>query len=286
MDTIITYLPFHRLHEVLDYFIKNAELINVKHKVVYIDNIFTERQLDLLRRAIPEDVEIRHGNWRDRNLTFVRIFRDAKEENWDALVVDSDNILDKKLIKFDRELVSRFGFYTVMDYAGIKGPKAKGWWDRSIKLGSIKVDDEEIEVYGFKIFNLWKTVFFIGPKQAVRLSRSLLESLNYSMLEKVEESLRDIDARVRSCLTDETVLGLLLFYSNIRVTPWVIMSHHMHHGSTETKDLRTLKLLTATVHAQLGRRLLKKGLDKRILWYYIRYKTAQLYNFLVEYVKE
>jgi hypothetical protein len=143
----------------------------------------------------------------------------------------------------------------------------------------------KIEVYGFRAFNLWKTVFFIGPKQAVRLSKDLLESLNYSMFENIEESLKNIDAGIRFFLTDETVLGMLLFYSNIRTTPWVIMSYHIHHGSTETKGIsRTSKLMVAMVHTQLGKELLKRKLSKEMLWYYTRYKIAQLYNFLVEYI--
>ncbi|MGC8836754.1 MAG: hypothetical protein ACP5PL_07430, partial [Infirmifilum sp.] len=71
----------------------------------------------MLKKIVLEDIEIRHGNWRDRNKTFMRILRDAKEEGLDALVVDSDNVLDGRLARFDRELVKRFGFYTVIDYA-------------------------------------------------------------------------------------------------------------------------------------------------------------------------
>ncbi|MGC9104778.1 MAG: hypothetical protein ACP5JF_08360, partial [Candidatus Methanodesulfokora sp.] len=109
--------------------------------------------------------------------------------------------------------------------------------------------------------------------------------LNYSMLENIEESLKNIDAGIRSFLTDETVLGMLLFYSNIRTTPWVIMSYHIHHGSTETKGIsRTSKLMVTMVHTQLGKELLKRKLSKEMLWYYTRYKIAQLYNFLVEYI--
>lgn len=68
VDTIVTYLPFHRVHEVLYYFIKNAELICAKNRVVYVDNVFSDRQLDLLKKIVPEDIEVRCGNWRDRSL--------------------------------------------------------------------------------------------------------------------------------------------------------------------------------------------------------------------------
>ncbi|MGC8933500.1 MAG: hypothetical protein ACP5LQ_09490, partial [Candidatus Methanodesulfokora sp.] len=44
------------------------------------------------------------------------------------------------------------------------------------------------------------------------------------------------------------------------------------------------KLMVAMVHTQLGKELLKRKLSKEMLWYYTRYKIAQLYNFLVEYI--
>ncbi|ABW00867.1 hypothetical protein [Caldivirga maquilingensis] len=281
MDTLITYLPFYRIHEVIDYFMVNAKLLNVKHRIVYVDNVFKDRQVELLRRILPEDVEVRYGNWRDRNLTFMRIIRDAKEEGLDALVVDSDNLLEDELAEADHELISKFNYYTVLDH------ETKGraiFLSRSIKLGDINVNGRSIEVYGYRIPGFWKAIFFIGPKQAVRLSKPLLDSVNLSTLGKIEESLRDMEPGIRLYVSDETTLGLLLYYSGVRVMPWVTMSHHMHHGSTTVNDMRTLKLLVATAHAQLGRGLVARGMGGRVLWYLSRYKISQLLNFIVSYV--
>ncbi|WP_291999655.1 hypothetical protein [Caldivirga sp.] len=281
MDTLITYLPFYRIHEVIDYFMVNAKLLGVKHSIVYVDNVFKDRQVELLRRVLPEDVEIRYGNWRDRNLTFMRILRDAREEELDALVVDSDNLLEEELVNVDGELISRFGYYTVLDH------ETKGrtlFLSRSIRLGEVNVNGRSVEVYGYRIPGFWKGVFFIGPKQAVRLSKPLLESINLSVLGKIEESLKNIEPGIRLYVSDETTLGLLLYYSGIKVMPWVTMSHHMHHGSTTINDRKTLKLLVATAHAQLGRGLVARGMGGRVLWYLSRYKISQLLNFIISYV--
>jgi len=124
VDTLITYLPFYRVHEVVDYFMVNARLLGVRRRLVYVDNVFKDRQLELLRRIIPEEVEVRYGNWRDRNLTFMRIVRDAREEGLDALVVDSDNLLEPELASADGELVSRYGYYTVLDHETRVGPSS------------------------------------------------------------------------------------------------------------------------------------------------------------------
>lgn len=281
MDTLVTYLPFYRLHEVLDYFIVNVKSLNVKHAVVYVDNVFKDKQFEILRRVIPEEVEVRYGNWRDRNLTFMRIIRDAREEGWDALVVDSDNIIEEDLAKVDGELVGRYGYYTVLDH------ETRGraiFLSRSIKLGTVKAGDREVEVYGYRIAGFWKGVFFIGPKQAVRLSRRLLESINMGLLGKIEESLRSMEAGIRLYVSDETTLGMLMYYSGVRIMPWVTMSHHMHHGSTSVNDMRTLKLLVATAHSQLAKGLVSRGVGGRVLWYLIRYKVSQLYNFALSYI--
>jgi len=280
VDTLITYLPFYRVHEVVDYFMVNARLLGVRRRLVYVDNVFKDRQLELLRRIIPEEVEVRYGNWRDRNLTFMRIVRDAREEGLDALVVDSDNLLEPELASADGELVGRYGYYTVLDHE-TKGRSL--FLERSVKLGEVKVNGKSIEVYGYRIPGLWKGVFFIGPKQAVRLSRGLLESINMGVLSKIEDSLRGIEPGIRLYVSDETTLGILLYYSGIKLMPWVTLSHHMHHGSTTVSDMRTLKLLVATAHSQLGRGLVSRGMRGRVLWYYSRYKIAQLANFLLSY---
>lgn len=277
MDVLITYLPFYRIHEVLDYFARNADALGVKRRVVYVDNMYRDKQLGILREILPGDIEVRGVNFRDRNLTFLRIIRDAKNEGWDALVVDSDNLLDDILGIIDEELVDKYGFYTVLDYETSGKHLFLG---RSRTLGSIEVEGKVIPVYGYRVTGSWKGVFFIGPKQAVRLSKALLGRIDDAVIDKVEGALMSIEPSLRGFISDETTLGMVLYYSGVEEVPWVIATHHMHHASNPRGgDTRTLRLLVATAHAKLGRELMKRKLGGRIAWYTLRYKVAQLYNF-------
>lgn len=113
---LITYLPFYRIHELLLYFLLNMDLLKVERGIAYIDNVFHPMQHRILSQLLAETgIEIRAGNWRDRNSTFLQIIRDAKSEDLDALVIDSDNVIDKELMKMDAELVHKYMFYTVLD---------------------------------------------------------------------------------------------------------------------------------------------------------------------------
>jgi len=37
---LATYMPFYRIHEVLEYFTRNVELIKPGRAIVYVDNVF------------------------------------------------------------------------------------------------------------------------------------------------------------------------------------------------------------------------------------------------------
>jgi hypothetical protein len=69
---LVTYLPFYRLHEVLQYFVKNIEILQPKRSIVYVDNVYNERQNEIIKRIVPQDIEVVQGNWRNRGDTWFR----------------------------------------------------------------------------------------------------------------------------------------------------------------------------------------------------------------------
>jgi hypothetical protein len=271
IDTLITYLPFYRIHEVGDYFSRNIEVVGVKRAVVYIDNVYTDRQREILGKVLP-DVEVVAGNWRDRNTCFLTIIDDAIQHGDNALVVDSDNEILPGLQEVDGPVVERHGFYTILDL------EASGWFIKSrvMRLGAVNVGGKDVEVYGYKIAGLAKGIYFIGPKQGVRLSPWLLRRIDVDFLRKLRNALKDVEPGIRNFISDETTLGMLLYYSGIRTTPFIVWSHHRHHGSAPGKERLVQKAVVATAHARLGRELLKIRRDGRALWYFTRYKLAQL----------
>jgi hypothetical protein len=47
---LATYLPFYRLHEVTQYFMKNVEILQPKHVIVYVDNVYNEGQNEIIEK--------------------------------------------------------------------------------------------------------------------------------------------------------------------------------------------------------------------------------------------
>lgn len=185
------------------------------------------------------------------------------------MVIDSDNIIDKELTEIDAELVRKYMFYTVLDHEAWEREKdRKRFLSRSVRL------QDNPEVFGYRITGRWRGIFFLGPKQGVRLSRALLESINYGVLNKLSDALNNIDAGIKRFISDETTLGMLYYYSGFKITPFIVASSHKHHGS----DPGYHPLLVATAHKELGSRLLDMGW--RMKWYYIRYKLTKVIHAL------
>ncbi|MGC8974512.1 MAG: hypothetical protein ACP5KY_10005, partial [Thermoproteus sp.] len=89
---LATYLPFYRLHEIELYFLRNVEALRPKAAVVYLDNVYREEQRKIVERIAPPGVEIKTGNWRNRNDTWLYMLRDFETYTGDWLDVDSDNV--------------------------------------------------------------------------------------------------------------------------------------------------------------------------------------------------
>jgi hypothetical protein len=117
---LITYLPFYRLHEVLQYFVKNIEILQPKRSIVYVDNVYNERQNEIIKRIVPQDIEVVQGNWRNRGDTWFKILRDLHNFDEEILVIDSDNIADPKLREINHVLLKDYKVYTIADY-GVVG---------------------------------------------------------------------------------------------------------------------------------------------------------------------
>lgn len=280
IDTLITYVPFYRVHEIIKYFSENVANLKPNRSIVYVDNVFEDSQKKLLEQIFPS-VQLRTGNWRDRNLCFIQILKDMKSESSNALVVDSDNILEQGFQELDDELVKAgYPYYTVLDH---ECPITKKYLSRSVKLSELEANGVRHSVYGYRVTGAWTGVFFLGPKQAVKLSKELLEKLDPRVVADVEASLSKIEAGVRIYVSDETTVGIIYYYSGVSTVPWVLFSHHLRHDSARTIDSRTRRMLIATAFAQLGRGMLKRRY-RRVYWFYARYKLAQIGHTLLAIV--
>jgi len=133
-------------------------------------------------------------------------------------------------------LDAKFDFYTIIDEGATNWKK---FLKRSRLIYELNVKSKKITVYSFRIPGFWRGIFFIGPKQAVRLSKNLLEKIDTKILRHVELALNNVEPELRQYLSDETVLGTILYYSGIKWIPWLEYSVHYTHGSIkESNNLR------------------------------------------------
>lgn len=267
---LATYLPFYRLHEVETYFLKNVETLRPKAAVVYIDNVYREEQRKIIERIAPLDVEIKTGNWRNRNDTWLYMLRDFESYTGDWLVVDSDNVVEPLLAEAHGEL-RKNPVYTVLDEeAWSRSPR--NFLVRSRQIGAVAGRP----VYAYKVYDgSWRgllrggSLFFIGPKQVVAFSKLF----DREILEKVGRALSRVDMWLRNFISDETLLGILAYLSGIEEVPWIVASHHYHHGSTPGK---ATKLYVAAAHYQFATALGREFGD--FLRYRVKYMLSALKN--------
>lgn len=159
---LVTYLPFYRLHEVLQYFVKNIEILQPRRSIVYVDNVYNERQNEIIKRIVPQDIEVVQGNWRNRGDTWFKILRDLHNFNEEMLVIDSDNIADPKLREINHVLLKDYKVYTIADY-GVVGSLLNNFLRRSRYVGEITIDGEKRPLYAYKIKpRTLKEFFFLG----------------------------------------------------------------------------------------------------------------------------
>lgn len=94
MVTLVTYLPFYRIHEINEYFMRNVEILKPRDAIVYIDNVYREKQKEIISKVVPNEIEVRVGNWRNRNNTWLSMLRDFQNLGGEVMVVDSDNVVE------------------------------------------------------------------------------------------------------------------------------------------------------------------------------------------------
>jgi len=138
---LVTYLPFHRIHEVGEYFLRNVQLIGPSEAIAYVDNVFRDEQRDILVRALSDaGVEVRMGNWRSRDVTWFQMLADLQGSE-DLLFVDSDSVADEHFHEIHRQMEER-GMHGLLDREGwVRGGGTGNAFARCSRLlGYISID--------------------------------------------------------------------------------------------------------------------------------------------------
>lgn len=282
IDSLITYLPFSRINELKEFFLRNINSLKPFESVVYIDEVYSEYHKEILRERLPPFLKLKFGEWRDRSLCLLQIIEDFIEKDKNILIIDSDNLLPEDFKVLDDALEKKgYDFYNVLDFE----TKARELFlSRSISLGRVIINSKKINIYAYRVSGLWRGIFFVGPKQVVKISKYLFKKLNNEVISDLKKALMLMDLPVRRYLGDDTTLGFLYYYSNIKWVPYVIYTHH-HPSQRFEKSVHktTFKVLKAMALAQLARFLPKRKYPK-VLWLFFRYKISQLGNGILNYL--
>jgi len=287
---LVTYVPFHRFHEVIKWQLLNAYRLGVDYVTAYVDNVFAKEQVELLSLIADrfnEKVNIVPGNWRSRCGTWFSIIRGHLRLGKPFVVIDSDNevVNPDKVLRFVDWVVRKYvPMAGVLDTTALVGGKDV---PPQFLARTIGVD----EVYGMKIGfyetyrpSLRGNPFFIGPKQVVVLNL-VGEGGIYDgekvgrTLGRVERAFTAVNPVLRNYISDETLLGLLAHLLGICCVPYLVGGtvHHVHN-STPGVVQRHYKHLVARAHYEFAKALCKEGLCNK--WYLARYLLSNLYNAL------
>jgi hypothetical protein len=272
---LATYLPFYRIHEIKLYFIKNIEMLKPKVSIVYLDNIYNQEQKKIIEEVVGDyNIEIKTGNWRNRNDTWLYLLQDFYNYTGEWIVVDSDNIVMPYFLTIHHQL-RKYPIYTILDEEAWKN-SPKNFLIRSRYIGTI----DGVPIYTYRVFDgsiraLFRggSIFFIGPKQVVTFTK--LPDLD--IIKKVSRALSRVDIWLRNFISDETLLGVIAYLSDIEEVPWTIASHHYHHGSTPGT---ATKAYVALAHYQFGKSLFKEFRKKEFAKYYIKYSLSFIKNLI------
>jgi len=270
---LVTYLPFYRVHEVIEYFDKNVREIKPEEAIVYVDNVFHARQIEILKKIVPDSITVKTGNWRSRSATWFTMLRDLQGSN-EVAIMDSDNIIDSSFVEANSQMP--YSMYTVLDReAWSRG--APNIMARSRLIGEINVKENKIPVYAYKIYepNLLRkgTVIFIGPKQVV-VYRKLPDP---QIIDRVERAFLNVPSEFRQFISDEGVLGIMAYLSGIKEVPWIVFSTHMHHGSVHPASVK-IKAIVASAHIMFAKSLRKEFKLRSFTVYEVKYMLSLIKN--------
>jgi hypothetical protein len=265
--TLVTYLPFYRLLEIAEYFSKNIEIIKPYEAIVFVDNVYHKKQEEVLK-LLPTGIKYVFGNWGSRNDTWITMFKELPRSygiKGNVLFVDSDNILVEGFIKYHFSL-RHYNVYGVLDYeCWVEG--ANPFLERSVSE-SDKDSTFIYKVYEPRNYFRGGGPFFWGPKQAVYLA-----SLpNEELVNKLGVAISHITPYLRNLVSDETLLGVMAWLLGINKVPWVVASHHFHHGSGRSAD----EFLVARAHTQFAQGLWRVFKKREFLAYCLKYKAILL----------
>lgn len=253
------------------YFSKNIENVKPAKSYVYVDEVFSDFQNKILNDIDLKDVEFRSGNWRDKNRCIIQIISDLKKHNGNCLIIDSDSLLDGDFSQLDSKMESiGFPYYTILEHdrkTMALDPK------RVRNISNFELNDKPVSVSSFKIAGISHAIFYLGPKQAIRIGESMLEKLDSNLITDIDSSLAAMHRGIANQLSDETTLGILFYYSGIKETPWVEYCRHMQHSAGTDSGRNFSRVLKSIVNYKLARKLFSTK-RPRIYWYYFRYKLT------------
>jgi len=264
---LVTQLPFYRIYEIDLYFLKNVEILKPEESVIFVDNVYHERQKEILKHILPDNVSVRCGNWRNRHEAWLDIL--SEFNSGDLVAVDSDNVVSphfKKVLGLGEPVMG------IMDEGAWDDERSRNEFLRRSRK-AYEVDG--IPVYKFPVINKGRgAFFFFGPKQAAVFRKFP----DIEILEKLRRALKNVNSWLMNIITDETTLAVICYLMGIKETAWTIASHHYHHGSMK-RDVKRDRFLIATAHAQLAKGLAREFGQKEFKMYYWRYRLSQVRNF-------
>ncbi len=259
-------MPFPRIHELDLYFAKNREILSPERVIAYVE-VKQDWQKEIVEKRVPSWLEVRYGDWGDGTTCISDVLLDLKKDPSEAIIVDSDNILDRNFQDADNLMTEAgFDYYAVMER---DSPKAAVYTKRSPKIMTLK---DGTDVRGYKIPGIWSGPIFVGPKQALRFGKATLDKLDADVIRDASNAMKRIDSSLRRVVSDETPIGTILYYSGMQISPWILKSTH-YQRFVPSPEPAGYVILNATACASYGKKMMCSKYP-RFYWYYARYKIA------------
>ncbi len=270
IDRLVTYVPFDRLHEIEKYFLKNKEIVNPNHSIIFMDGEL-DWQAEVVMQRLPGDIEVVYGTWGNGPACVIDILSYLKRAPADTLIVDSDNVLDPDFPTIEQLMLGRYDLYSIQNHDDSIGPVYE---KRSNYICTLA---DNHKVFEYKIPGHYNGILNIGPKQAIRLGCATLTNLDQQVLDDMKAAVVSIDFKLRRFLADETNWGTILYYSGIKRTPWVYGSTHFQRKSPQY-SVPSRYVANATACTAYGKKMMRKY--RRYILYYLRYKLAVIHRAL------